>query len=80
MDKIEKELKGQCQSDPNKEFKIIVTGSITPEEATKIGLDSIAGLDNIYSGSLTGEKILTIETLKTVNGIEPDRNVEILQY
>lgn len=77
MDKIEKELKNQCDADPNSEFKIIVTGSLTPEEATKLRLRSITGLDNMYSGSLAGEKILTIEKLETVNSIELDRNMEI---
>ena len=77
MDKIEKDLKDQCHADPNSEFKIIVTGSLTPEEATKLRLRSITGLDNMYSGSLAGEKILTIEKLETVNSIELDRNMEI---
>jgi hypothetical protein len=78
MDKIEQELKDQCHSDLNKEFKIIVTGSITSEEATKMGLDSIEGLENIYGGLLTGKKILSIEKLETVNSIELDRNMEVL--
>ncbi|MCI0654556.1 MAG: hypothetical protein L0Y39_08785 [Methylococcaceae bacterium] len=79
MDKIKKNLKGQCQSDLKKEFKIIVTGSIKPEEATQIGLNPITGLDNIFSGSVTGEKIIAIEKLKTVDSIELDSNMEILQ-
>jgi hypothetical protein len=79
MDKIQQSLKNQCLTDPKKAVKIIVTGFIAPEKVMQIGLDSIDGLDNIYSGSLTGEDILTLEKLEAVDSIELDSDMDILQ-
>ena len=78
MDKIQQALKNQCLADPKKPVKVIVTGFVAPEKAMQIGLDSIEGLDNIYSGSLTGKDILAIEKLDTVNSIELDGEMNIL--
>ncbi len=79
MDKIQISLKNQCVADPKRLLKVIVTGFIAPEKAMQMGLDSIEGLDNIYSGSLRGEAILAIEKLETIDSIELDSDMEILQ-
>lgn len=79
MDKIQTSLKDQCLADPQTPVKVIITGSIAPEKAMQMGLDSIAGLDNIYSGSLIGAAILAIEKLETIDSIELDSDMEILQ-
>jgi hypothetical protein len=78
MDKIQKSLKDQCLVDLQKPFKIIVTGAIAPEEAMRMGLNTIAGLDNIYSGSVLGETILTIAQHEAIDSIELDNEMSIL--
>ncbi|OTE96652.1 hypothetical protein BCS42_12325 [Crenothrix sp. D3] len=78
MNKIQTALKNQCLADPKEPVSVIVTGFITPEKAKQIGLDSIAGLDNIYSGSLLGENILTIAELEAIDSIELDADVGML--
>lgn len=78
MDKIQNTLKEQCLVDPKKSFNIIVTGAITPEQATQMGLNTIAGLENIYSGLLAGEDILNISQHTAIDSIESDSDMSIL--
>ncbi len=78
MSKIEKKLKQQSESNQENEFQVIVTGFIHPERAEKFGLKPFSGLDNIYSGSLTGANILELGDIETVESVEPDGTVEIL--
>lgn len=79
MDKIQLSLKNQCLADPQRPIKVIVTGFIAPEKATQMGLNSIEGLDNIYSGSLRGEAIFAIGKLEPIDSIELDSDMDILQ-
>lgn len=79
MDKIQKSLKNQCLANPKRLLKIIVAGFIAPNNAMQMGLASIEGLNNIYSGSLMGEAILAIEQLEMIDIIELDSDMEILQ-
>jgi len=78
MDKIEQELKKQCQVDPDKKFNIILIGTLSLESAIKLGLDPIPGLDNMYKGKLAGQQILSIEKLGTIDSIEMDRSLNML--
>lgn len=78
MDKIKKSLKHQCQADLKRPVKVIVTGYVALEKAMQIGLKPMNGLDNIFCGSLTGEDILAIEKLETIESIELDSDMGIL--
>jgi hypothetical protein len=78
MSKIQNALKDQCLANLQKTFKVIVTGAITPEQATQMGLHTIAGLNNIYSGSLSGEEVLALEQHQAVDSIEPNSEMNIL--
>ncbi len=77
MSKIEKNLKKQCQSEPEREFELIVTGSLDSKTAKQLGLEPLSGLDNIFSGTLTGSKVLEIADIETLESIEADGVVEI---
>lgn len=78
MDKIQESLKLQCLADLKSPIKVIVTGFVAPEKAMQMSLKPINGLDNIFSGSLTGEDILAIEQLETIERIEFDSDMGIL--
>jgi hypothetical protein len=78
MNKITKALKNQCLADLQKPFEVIVTGSITPEQAMQMGLNTVAGLNNIYSGSLLGKDILAIEKHEAIDSIELNGQMNIL--
>lgn len=78
MDKIAQSLKNQCLVELQKPFKIIVTGAIAPDEAQQMGLNSITGLDNLYSGSLRGEEVLALAQHKAIDSIELDSDMNIL--
>jgi hypothetical protein len=78
MNKIQHTLKDQCLANLQKPFKVIVTGAIASEQAAQMGLNAIAGLDNIYSGSLLGEDILALEQHQAIDSIEPDSEMSIL--
>jgi hypothetical protein len=79
MSKIPTSLQQQCLANLQKPFNVIVTGTLASDEATQLGLASLTGLDNIYSGSLLGETILTMAQQKTIDSIELDGEMGILQ-
>jgi hypothetical protein len=79
MSKLPTALQQQCLASPQTPFKVIVIGTLASDEATQLGLASLTGLDNIYSGSLLGETILTMAQQETIDSIELDGEMGILQ-
>lgn len=70
MSKINQTLKTQIKKKASDLYDIIVVTSEPLSAKTK--LNKIEGLDNIYTGTLSGTKILELEKNKKVVSIEVD--------
>jgi hypothetical protein len=77
MSKIENNLKEQCKLEPESEFNLIITGFLESEKVKQLGLEPFSGLDNMYSGTLTGSKVLEVADIETVESVELDGVVGI---
>ncbi len=68
MGKMDVNFKKQIKGNLENAYNIIV---VTKNPLnSKIALKPIAGLDNMYEGTMTGEKILALEKSKQIISIE----------
>lgn len=77
MANIAANLKEIIKKQPNELFNVIVVSA--PKANLKADLKPIEGLDDMYSGALTGKKILAFEKSKKVLSIEPDGEMKALK-
>jgi hypothetical protein len=77
MKKIDESFRTQILKQPNKLHKIVVVckSNIAPD---KFNLKVIPGLDNCFTGLLTGQNILALEKSAQVISIEPDGEMSAL--
>jgi len=78
MSKVESSLMKKIKENPNSVFQIIVVqhDDGAQNQLEKGGLTRI--MDQMHSGSLSGEEITKLSKLKSVKKIEEDKEMRIL--
>ena len=78
MEKITADFRAQITNQPKELYAVIVTTN-SASVPKKSNLKEIVGLDNSFTGTLTGEKILELQKSKQVVSIEPDGEMKALE-
>ena len=78
MDKISADFREQITKQPKELYAVIVVTN-SASAPKKSNLKEFAGLDNCFTGMLTGEKILELQKSKQVVSIEPDGEMSALK-
>jgi hypothetical protein len=78
MEKIAAEFREQIIKQPKELYAVIVNTNVfsAPKNSN---LKEIVGLDNSFTGTLTGEKILELQKSKQVVSIELDSEMNTLK-
>jgi hypothetical protein len=76
MANIAANLKEQIKKQPDELYNVIVVSA--PKANLKTDLKPIEGLDDMYTGALSGKKILAFEKSKKILSVEPDGEMNAL--
>jgi len=78
MSKVESSLMKKIKENPNSVFKVIVVQNddSAQNKLEKGGLTRI--MDQMHSGSLSGKEIIKLGKLKSVKGVEEDKEMKAL--